>query len=92
MTRISSELIRFAQLIETAGAAPLSNGRSTEFSLRPRDQLRCHSNGIESAVQKNPWTCGFPQRNRERLEPEHLIDITHGASNLITLEKTMSGA
>jgi len=82
MTRISSELIDVAQLIERLEPL-LSNGRSTEFLASP-DHMRVMQ-GIDLAVQKTHGLADFLNGIGERLEPEHLIDITT-ALNLITLE------
>ncbi len=82
MARISSELIDVAQLIERLEPL-LSNGRSTEFLASP-DHMRVMQ-GIDLAVQKTHGLADFLNGIGERLEPEHLIDITT-ALNLITLE------
>ncbi len=82
MGRISSELIDVAQLIERLEPL-LSNGRSTEFLASP-DHMRVMQ-GIDLAVQKAHGLADFLNGIGERLEPEHLIDITT-ALNLITLE------
>lgn len=82
MTRISSELTDVAQLIERLEPL-LSNGRSTEFLASP-DHMRVMQ-GIDLAVQKTHGLADFLNGIGERLEPEHLIDITT-ALNLITLE------
>ena len=79
MARISSELTDVAQLIERL----LSNGRSTEFLASP-DHMRVMQ-GIDLAVQKTHGLANFLDGIGQRLEPEHLIDITT-ALNLITLE------
>jgi len=82
MTRISSELVDVAELIERLEPI-LSNGRSTEFLASP-DHMRVMQ-GIDLAVQKTHGLADFLNGIGERLEPEHLIDITT-ALNLITLE------
>jgi hypothetical protein len=82
MTRISTELVDVAQLIERLEPL-LSNGRSTEFLASP-DHMRVMQ-GIDLAVQKTHGLADFLNGIGERLEPEHLIDITT-ALNLITLE------
>jgi len=82
MTRISSELVDVARLIERLEPL-LSNGRSTEFLASP-DHMRVMQ-GIDLAVQKTHGLADFLNGIGERLEPEHLIDITT-ALNLITLE------
>ncbi|WP_417432429.1 hypothetical protein [Hoeflea sp.] len=82
MARISSELIDVAQLIERLEPL-LSNGRSTEFLASP-DHMRVMQ-GIDLAVQKTHGLADFVNGLGERLEPDHLIDITT-ALNLITLE------
>jgi len=82
MARISSELIDVAQLIERHEPL-LSNGRSTEFLASP-DHMRVMQ-GIDLAVQKTHGLANFLDGIGQRLEPEHLIDITT-ALNLITLE------
>ncbi|PHR21396.1 MAG: hypothetical protein COA37_14160 [Hoeflea sp.] len=82
MARISSELIDVAQLIERLEPL-LSNGRSTEFLASP-DHMRVMQ-GIDLAVQKTHGLANFLDGIGQRLEPEHLIDITT-ALNLITLE------
>jgi hypothetical protein len=82
MARISSELIDVAQLIERLEPL-LSNGRSTEFLASP-DHMRVMQ-GIDLAVQKTHGLADFLNGLGERLEPDHLIDITT-ALNLITLE------
>jgi ABC-type Zn uptake system ZnuABC Zn-binding protein ZnuA len=61
----------------------LSNGRSTEFLASP-DHMRVMQ-GIDLAVQKTHGLADFLDGISERLEPEHLIDITT-ALNVITLE------
>ncbi|SOE18154.1 hypothetical protein SAMN05877838_3072 [Hoeflea halophila] len=82
MERISSELVDVAQLIERLEPL-LSNGRSTEFLASP-DHMRVMQ-GIDLAVQKTHGLAEFLNGISERLEPEHLIDITT-ALNLLTLE------
>ena len=82
MARISSELVDVAQLIERLEPL-LSNGRSTEFLASP-DHMRVMQ-GIDLAVQKTHGLANFLDGIGQRLEPEHLIDITT-ALNLITLE------
>jgi len=82
MARISSELVDVAQLIERLEPL-LSNGRSTEFLASP-DHMRVMQ-GIDLAVQKTHGLADFLNGIGERLEPEHVIDITT-ALNLITLE------
>ena len=82
MACISSELIDVAQLIERLEPL-LSNGRSTEFLASP-DHMRVMQ-GIDLAVQKTHGLANFLDGIGQRLEPEHLIDITT-ALNLITLE------
>ena len=79
MGRISSELVDVAELIERL----LSNDRSTEFLASP-DHMRVMQ-GIDLAVQKARGLAGFIDSIGERLDCEHLIDITT-ALNLITLE------
>jgi ABC-type Zn uptake system ZnuABC Zn-binding protein ZnuA len=61
----------------------LSNGRSTEFLASP-DHMRVMQ-GIDLAVQKTHGLADFLDGISERLEPDHLIDITT-ALNVITLE------
>lgn len=82
MTRISSELVDVAELIERLEPI-LSSGRSTEFLASP-DHMRIMQ-GIDLAVQKTNGLADFLNGIGERLEPEHVIDITT-ALNLITLE------
>lgn len=82
MARISAELVDVAELIERLEPL-LSNGRSTEFLASP-DHMRVMQ-GIDLAVQKAHGLATFLTGISERLEPEHLIDITT-ALNLITLE------
>ena len=82
MSRISSELVDVAELIERLEPL-LSNGRSTEFLASP-DHMRIMQ-GIDLAVQKARGLADFIDGIGERLDEEHLIDITT-ALNLITLE------
>jgi hypothetical protein len=82
LTRISSELVDVAQLIERLEPL-LSNGRSTEFLASP-DHMRIMQ-GIDLAVQKTRGLAGFIEGIGDRLDTEQLIDITT-ALNLITLE------
>ncbi|MEP3439224.1 MAG: hypothetical protein ABJN75_20935 [Hoeflea sp.] len=82
MGRISSELVDVAELIERLEPL-LSNDRSTEFLASP-DHMRVMQ-GIDLAVQKARGLAGFIDSIGERLDCEHLIDITT-ALNLITLE------
>ena len=82
MARISSELVDVAELIERLEPL-LSNGRSTEFLASP-DHMRVMQ-GIDLAVQKARGLAGFIDGIGERVESDHLIDITT-ALNLITLE------
>ncbi|MBC7284046.1 hypothetical protein [Hoeflea sp.] len=82
MARISSELVDVAELIERLEPL-LSNGRSTEFLASP-DHMRVMQ-GIDLAVQKARGLAGFIDGIGERLDSDHLIDIST-ALNLITLE------
>lgn len=82
MARISSELIDVANLIERLEPL-LSNDRSTEFLASP-DHMRVMQ-GIDLAVQKTHGLAEFLNGIGDRMEPEHVIDITT-ALNLITLE------
>jgi hypothetical protein len=82
MARISSELVDVANLIERLEPL-LSNDRSTEFLASP-DHMRVMQ-GIDLAVQKTHGLAEFLNGIGDRMEPEHVIDITT-ALNLITLE------
>jgi len=82
MARISAELVDVAELIERLEPL-LSNGRSTEFLASP-DHMRVMQ-GIDLAVQKTHGLAGFLSGIGERMDSEHLIDIST-ALNLITLE------
>ncbi|MDF1608839.1 hypothetical protein PZ897_11690 [Hoeflea sp. YIM 152468] len=82
IARISSELVDVAQLIERLEPL-LSNDRSTEFLASP-DHMRVMQ-GIDLAVQKTQGLAVFLNQIGERVEPEHVIDITT-ALNLITLD------